>query len=103
MKLSYEFNKHIPPHLTEHQLNEIIKNRQIAARALILVAASYLIHICLILTAFALAPYSFKASIVCLIILGLLLWGSSIIALLLSRKLKFNYRSDSSLGLSLDL
>lgn len=96
MKLNYDFDQFEPPHLTSQKLQAISQQRSLAHRALVLIAASNLISICLILAAFYLAPFSLMAGIGCLILFGVSLSGSGIVAVLFAKKWSLILRRISS-------
>lgn len=93
MKLNYDFKSYQPPRMTEKSLMETLHNRQLIRRTLLLTLASLLINICMALMAFVIAPYSLEAGIACLVLLGLSLAGSGIIAVIFAREWSAHYRS----------
>lgn len=92
MNLNYDFESYQPPRMTEEKLMEILHRRQLIRRTLLLILAALLSNICLALLAFAVAPYSLEAGIACLVLLGVSLADSGIIAVLFARKLSAQYR-----------
>lgn len=100
MKLSYDFEKFEPPHLTAQQLNAVSRQRELARQTIILLTASQLIYICLAVAAYVLAPHSMTASIILMVFFGFSLSGSGVIAVLFSRKLTNKLRPVSSIGLA---
>ena len=93
MKLNYDFESYQPPRMTEKSLMETLHNRQLIRRTVLLIMASLLINICMALMAFVIAPYSMEAGIACLVLLGLSLAGSGIIAVIFAREWSTHYRS----------
>jgi len=86
MKLTYDFESYQPPRITEETLKKTLHNRQLIKRTVLLVAASLMIHLSLALLAFAVAPYSLEAGIACLVLLGISLTNSGIIAVIFAKK-----------------
>lgn len=103
MKLTYDFESYQPPKLTEMQLMEILKQRQLIRQSVLLIVGAVLSYVCLVLLAFALTPLSFEAGIACLVFLGISLANSGVIAVLLSKKLSPQYRSQPGYQIALDL
>jgi len=103
MKLNYDFECYQPPKVTEKQLREILRQRQLARQTVLLVAASLLSYVCLGLLAFVVSPLSEEAGIACLVFLGISLANSGVIAVLLARKFSPPYRSISGNRVALEL
>ena len=101
MKLNYNFDQFEPPHLTSQKLQAMTQQRRLARRALVLIAASNFINICLILAAFYLAPFSLMAGIACLILFGVSLSGSGVVAVLSAKKWSSTLRRISNADFSI--
>lgn len=96
MKLSFDFERGQPPRITEEMLVETLHSRQLVKRTLLLMVASMLIHLSLALLAFAVAPFSLEAGIACLVLLGISLANSGIIAVIFAKKWFPQVQSKSS-------
>ena|SRR5665647_581801 len=103
MKLNYDFESYQPPRMTEKSLIETLHNSQLIKRTVLLIVASLLINICMALMSFVIAPYSMEAGIACLVLLGLSLAGSGIIAVIFAREWSTHYRSSPSSIIALGL
>lgn len=103
MKLNYDFESYQPPRMTEKSLMETLHNRQLIRRTVLLILASLLTNICMALMAFVIAPYSMEAGIACLVLLGLSLAGSGIIAVIFAKEWPAHYRSKSGTIIALGL
>ena len=96
MKLNYDFEGYQPPRITEEKLLKTLQSRQLIKQALLLIIASLLTNISLALLAFAVAPFSLEAGIACLILLGISLADSGVIAVLFVKRLSTQYQSKSN-------
>ena len=103
MKLNCDFECYQPPNVTEKQLREILRQRQLARPTVLLVVASLLSYVCLGLLAFVVSPLSPEAGIACLVFLGISLANGGVIAVLLARKFSSQYRSMPGSMLALEL
>jgi hypothetical protein len=102
MKLSYDFQQYEPPKLTEEKLSSMIQKRRDVRWILLLAIASNLIWISLALLALVVSPYSMSASIICLVLLGVYLSGSGILAVLFTKKLIDKYGKASVVHFALN-
>jgi len=93
MKLNYDFESYQPPRMTEEKLMETLHRRQLVKRTVLLIVASLLSNICFALLAFAVAPYSLEAGIACLVLLGISLADSGVIAVFFAKRLSPQYWS----------
>jgi len=94
--LNYDFEGYQPPRITEDKLLKTLHNRQLVKRTVLLIVASLLMNISLALLAFTVAPFSLEAGIACLVLLGISLVDSGVIAVLFAKRLSTKYQSKSS-------
>ena len=90
MRLNYDFDKYAPPHLNERKLKKIHQEKKELRQMLLLLISSNFLFLSIALFSLALFPYAKILSLLGIVILGIHLSGTGVIAVVFLKKFLHN-------------